>query len=838
MIKNTCLPLMAKMGEKRIKLFVLLILLVCVVPFVSAQTNAKGQTEIQNETPEQHHRRVLFTQGNLMMSENFVDSALGTFQVLYSVDTTNCNVCYFLGELYLLTDTRKELALPYLKKASKHVIDKYIPDDPWEKNAPPNVYYYLARAQHLNYQFDTAINNLNKFKNLLPADDNRLKDIDYWVACCNNAKELMKSPVDCKIINMGDSINTIYPDYSPVITADEQEILFTSRRPSPIDSSKDINGNYYEDIWASYAKPDGSWTSAEDIGSPINTPGSEASLSLSPDGQQLILYREGEHGDGNIYISNLNGYQWSNPELIDTANQGEVNSSSLDPFASFSPDKKTLFFSSNRPGGFGGTDLYEIAIGSDGKWGQPVNLGQSVNTEYDEDAPFIHPDDSTLFFSSKGHNTMGGFDVFMATENANGQWDHVQNMGYPINTPDDDIYFKLSTDGRRGYYSSVRPEAYGRKDIYEVIFKKPLPVKPMAVLVGYITSRDNGGRLPNDITIVSSELTGGYSVTAHVNPRTGKFLQVLRPNQNYNITINTQGHRVFNQKFFLPSDSSYTSLSRAFFRTKIILGDTTNVFATRGTLLTAKAEGSMQGKMLLNNDPLEPLSVMPLKLIDEHGNVIQTVFTSNDGSFGFSHLPADHKYTIKADLSDSKLKHLKKLYMANAKGEIIRNYDESIKKTYLFHDLPVDLNSLPELEIAKPAVVATDEKVPAASVNAADFTRYFGYNTADVSANDEGFSKLIDIITNKAANGKVTISIEGSASKVPTTLFSSSNKTLAAGRAKAAKEAIMDALKTKSVDLSKVNIETSSAVLGPDYGHDAKDESKYQKFQYVKVYVR
>jgi hypothetical protein len=837
MNKNIPYPLSIKSNKIGYKLLTALCIL------VAFYSNA----QVQNESPEKHKRRMLFTQGNLMMGEGFVDSALGMFKALYAEDTNDANVCYNIGQLYLRTEAHKAEAISYLRKAVKHVDKKWIPDDPYEKDAPPPVYYYLARAQHLNYEFDSAINNFTKFKNLLQENDSRKKDIDYWVACCNNSKELMGHPVDCKIVDAGDSINSRFPDFSPVVSADEQEILFTSRRPNSFDSTKDINGNYLEDIWMSQAKPGGGWTTAINIGPPVNTDANEISISLSPDGQQLIFYRESQNGGGgSLYLSKLIGYTWSSPDLIDSGAAGVINGSGFNPSACFSPDGKTIIFSSNRAGGLGGTDLYEISIGQDGKWSAPVNMGPSINTEYDEDAPFIHPDDSTLFFSSKGHNTMGGFDVFMTKEKPNSQWNPAENLGYPVNTPDDDEYFKLSADGRRGYYTSTRPGGYGERDIYEAIFRKPLPVQPVAVLVGYMTSPDRSGRLPNDINIVCAQKNGKYSASDFVNAKTGKFLEILRPQQTYNVTITTQGKRIFDHQFPLTVDSSYLSLSRAFFRTKMILGDTTNLFAPPATLMASTSPATvkgvaMTGRLLLNNDPLEPLSVMPLKLIDENGNVVQTIMTSPDGSFGFSNLPPDHKYGIRADLQDSKIKHLKKMYLENSNGQIVRTYDENKKKSYLFHDLPADLNTLPEMAMEKPAVIAVAENTPVNKASAdgqPDFVRYFGYNIDDVSANDDGFTALINKITDKVTKGTVDILIDGSASKVPTTLFSSSNKSLAKDRSAVAKKVITETLKSKSIDISKVHIETISAVSGPQYQHDAKDESKYQKFQYVKVFVR
>src|SRR6185312_6506394 len=218
-------------------------------------------------------------------------------------------------------------------------------------------------------------------------------------------------------------------------------------------------------------------------------------------------------------------------------------------------------------GGFGGLDLYKVAINDSGKWGTPVNMGPTINTEYDEDAPFMHPDDSTLFFSSKGHNTMGGYDVFSVREKPDGSWGYIKNMGYPVNTPDDDIYFNVSADGKRAYYTSVRKDGYGEKDNYEVFFKTPLPVQPIAILVGYIKTPD-GGPMPNDIVITASVVNGNYSTKCKVNP-------------------------------------------------------TTNVFAPPKKVIVAVANSAnaatqaMSGRLLLNDVPLEPLSKMSVQLLDE-----------------------------------------------------------------------------------------------------------------------------------------------------------------------------------------------------------------------------
>ncbi|HSY76815.1 MAG TPA: hypothetical protein VK890_08160 [Bacteroidia bacterium] len=794
--------------------------------------------------------RSLFTDANEMSGENFIDSALHTFLAIYSFDTSNANIAYSIGQLYLQTPTHKADALPYLEKAAKHVTTKYRPDDPYEKSAPPPTYYYLARAQHLNYQFDLAITNFNKFKKLLQPKDTRQIDIDYWIQCCNNGKVLIQSPVACKVINIGDSINSIYPDYCPVLTADEQELFFTSKRPALGDSTKDMYGSYFEDIWVSYAKSGGGWTFAKDIGTPVNTAGNDATVSISPDGQTLMVYKDNNEGDGNIYVSYNRGNAWTYPQFIDSANSGVINSPAHEPSASLSPDGQTLYFVSDRAGGLGGTDIYKVTIQQTGAWGNPVNLGPTINTPYDEDAPFIHPDDSTMFFSSKGHNTMGGFDVFVTRLNNKGEFGDVKNMGYPINTPDDDIYFNLSGDGKRAYYSSIRPGGYGEKDIYEVLFNTPMQVQPVAVLVGYIRTPD-GSPLPSDILVTTSSVNGPMVVKAKVNPKTGKFLQVLKPNANYRVVIAQGNNNVYDQQFYLPADSSYINLSRSFFRTSITLGDTSNFMVPHKKQVAQAVAGKkadvMSGHLLDENR--QALPMMRIQLLNDKDSVIATTLTDNTGYFTFDKLKADGNYILKVEATDSKLnRHFKDVYLADKDGRVVREYDTKKKDTYIFKHLPVDLTSLQLIAVDDNKLTAATKKAQEAAKYSKDtasmpksdanFTRYFAYNVDKINSSDADFKALVDKIAAKAGNGQVTLTINGSASKVPTHAFLHSNKTLAHRRERETQDAIVAALKEKNIDTSKLVITVDYSVQGPAYEGDAADQVKYEKFQYVKVYIQ
>ncbi len=799
--------------------------------------NAIAQKKKANTpTANKDNYKKMYTDANEMEGEGFVDSSLHTFLALYTFDTSNANIAYNIGKLYLQTPTHKANALHYLEQAGNHVSTKYRPDDPYEKSAPPLAAYYLAQAQHLNYQFDNAIENFNKFKKLINKKDSRQDTCDYLIQCCNNGKLLMQTPVDCKVVNIGDSINSTYPDYCPVLSADEQELFFTSRRPALGDSTKDIYGNYYEDIWMSYAKPGGGWTMAKDIGTPVNSAGNDATVSISADGQTLLVYKDNTEGDGNIFASYRKGNVWTTPQYIDSANQGIVNSPSREPSASVSPDGQTLYFVSDRPGGLGGTDIYKVNLQDNGSWGAPTNLGPTINTKYDEDAPFIHPDDSTMFFSSKGHNTMGGYDVFVTHLNNKGEFTEPKNMGYPINTPDDDIYFTLSGDGRRAYYSSVRQGGYGEKDIYEVLYNTPIPVEPVAVLVGYLKTPD-GSPIPND-ALVTINSPGGKSTKVRVNPKTGKFLQVLKPNTNYNVAISSNNKTVYNQAFYLPADSSYLTLSRSFFRTSITLGDTTNILAPHKKQtkpIASKKTGSMSGQFV--DDKKQPIAMLRIQLVNDKDSILSTTLTDKNGHFTFNKLPEDANYMLKADVNDTKLKQMKRLLLADTTGKIVRDFDTHKKEDFYYKHLPVDLASLQALAIDDNKLKAAKYSKDTASMpkSDADFTRYFAYNIKAINNADADFTALIDKIA--ASNGQVTITINGSASKVPTSLFSRSNDKLAKLRASDAQSAIKNALKAKKIDITKITFTVSNSVQGPNYQNDATDQVKYEKFQFVKVYI-
>ncbi|MDQ3108380.1 MAG: hypothetical protein M3R17_00670 [Bacteroidota bacterium] len=512
-------------------------------------------------TPVPGNYKDNFLQGNLLMAEKNWPMAVAFFREAYKVDSTNANINYKMGVCYLNTASDKQAALRFLRIASNGISRNYDPYDINGKKAPENTYYYLAQAYHYNYRFDSAIQFFESYKSLLNGrDPETTKEIDMRINWAKNAKEFMASPLPVSISNMGDSINGPLPDYSPVMSVDESIIIFTSRRFG----SMGIDGEYYEDILICEKKADGTWTSAHPISPYINTLTNEASISLSTDGNILFIYRDDNGGD--IYTSTLQNGEWIYPSAMG----GEINTKSWETHACLSADGNTLYFVSDRPGGFGGRDIYRCVRLPTGNWSKALNLGPTINTAADEDAPFIHPDQRTLYFASKGHKSMGGFDIFFTAKNDTGVWAEPINLGYPINTPDDDIFFVTSPDGKRAYFSSVREGGYGDKDVYMANLEQPKS-QGLTLLKGRIYNADGSPLTQKIEIIVTNSLDGTLSGNYKPN-RNGNFTIILTPGSTYQLSYLVDDKEFSNEIIDVPAGSEFEVIERAIDLRDLVLG--------------------------------------------------------------------------------------------------------------------------------------------------------------------------------------------------------------------------------------------------------------------------
>jgi len=374
------------------------------------------------------------------------------------INPNNADLNYKIGICYIFT-TDKQLGLEHLEKSKQ-----LNPQVNYELS------YYLGRAYHLNHQFDKAIEYYKEFKNRLYPQEFAIrgKELDKLIEECENGKEFIENPLNVKISNVGSTINTIYPDYAPVISADEEILFFTSRRPSTTGGKRDPSDNkYYEDIFMA-TKKDTIWqlTTIPDL----NDKKHNGAIGMYSWEGKTYLYTYKSKHNGDIYESIIND---NNITILEPLPY-PINTRFHESGASIGPDGRILYFISDRPGGMGGKDIWMSQREHNDTWSTPINLS-AINTPYDEEGVFIHPDGKTLYFSSKGHNTMGGYDIFKST-NENGKWSKPINLGYPINTADDDLCFVLSSSSQRAYFSSSRQGTIGDLDIFIINLPKEKPL--------------------------------------------------------------------------------------------------------------------------------------------------------------------------------------------------------------------------------------------------------------------------------------------------------------------------------------------------------------------------
>ena len=362
---------------------------------------------------------------------------------------------FMTGRSIMLT-IRKEQSLDYFKKA--YLLDPKIDVD---------ILYYLGQAYHYSEKFDSAILLFNRYSRLLARSldfekSKRINEVNRRIFECNNAKIIKAHPVDVTITHLGDNINSEWPDYAPTINAEETFMVFTTRRPEQNSNNRIAADNeYYEEIFYSN-KVDGEWESARNLVGSLNNNYHNASVNLSPDGKEMLLYHDSNGGDILASLIKSDG-TWSAPEKL------EINTQYIENSASVTNDGQTLFFSSNKPGGYGGTDIYVTTKDSKGRWSNSMNLGRLVNTDMDEDGVFISATGKHLYFSSNGHAGMGDLDIYRSAYNVEKDlWEKPINLGYPINSVENDIYFVLNKNEDFAYISSVRQEGIGEQDIYKI----------------------------------------------------------------------------------------------------------------------------------------------------------------------------------------------------------------------------------------------------------------------------------------------------------------------------------------------------------------------------------
>jgi outer membrane protein OmpA-like peptidoglycan-associated protein len=386
------------------------------------------------------------------------------FILATQVNPRNAKAQLMAGQSIMLS-VQKEKSLDYFRRAWK-----------LDPGVDPDILYFLGQAFHYSEKFDSAIMFYDRYNRILSRSLNyekskKINEVNRKMFECRNAAVYMEHPVDVTIVNLDDKINSEFPDYAPTISEDESTMVFTSRRPgNNINDRVAVDHEYYEEILISQ-KVNGVWTAAKNAGPPLNTGYHNASVNLSPDGTEIIIYHDTNGGDLLLATKKTDG-SWDTPKPMEG-----INTEYLESSATITEDDKTIFFTSNRPGGYGGTDIYRCELGKGERWINIQSLGPLVNTEMDEEGVFISANGEHLYFSSNGLAGMGDLDIYRSTfDPVTKQWGEPVNLGYPINSVENDIYFVLTADEKFAYISSLRRENLGEQDIYKVDMQRWKPV--------------------------------------------------------------------------------------------------------------------------------------------------------------------------------------------------------------------------------------------------------------------------------------------------------------------------------------------------------------------------
>ncbi len=417
-------------------------------------------------------------------------------------------------------------------------------------------YYFLGESFHLNENFDSALFYLEKSKEGGDFDALQLKDVNQKITQVNYAKEQYANAKNYNVFDVKGTVNSTYKDYKPLISSDESVLIFTSKRSTSTGQNKDENDEYFEDIYTTSRDNLGYLSEVQPISKNINTNDHEASVGISPDGRELILYKGDEHS-GAFFVSKQSGTEWSTPQMIDdgkTINHKKFWETS----ACMTLDHKTIFFTSDRKGGLGGLDIYMAKKKDDGQWGEPKNLGNIINSDLNEESPFIHPDGKTLFFSSRGGENMGGYDIFRTVLQENGSWSIPENLGYPINTVHNDVHFSLTADGRKAYFSSSRIDSQGKEDIYKVVLDEN--VDPLILIKGLVKSADGGSIESVAIEIIDKKTDESLSSVYKPNSSSGKYLIIVPPGDNYSMVVTGDGFEKYQIDLNIPSQDKFHEL--------------------------------------------------------------------------------------------------------------------------------------------------------------------------------------------------------------------------------------------------------------------------------------
>lgn len=501
------------------------------------------------------HFPVLAQTDSAKLAEEYFNSGMAVFDFSHrkqaaemfvlstQLNPKNAKAQLMAGRSIMLT-IQKEKSLEYFRRAWK-----------LDQNVDPDILYYLGQAYHYSEKFDSAILFYDRYNRMLARSLNfdksvKINEVNRKIFECRNAVIYIANPVQVTIADLNDKINSEYPDYAPTISEDESIMVYTTRRPGEnMNAQVAADLEYYEEIFYS-EKVNGEWQPARNAGVPVNTNYHNASVNLSPNGKEMIVYHDTNGGD--LFVSNRKSDgSWSSPKSMEG-----INTEFLESSATLTADGKTIYFTSNRPGGYGGTDIYSCQLDKSGnRWVNVKNLGPLVNTELDEEGVFISANGQHLYYSSNGLAGMGDLDVYRSTfDSQKKDWSEPVNMGYPINSVENDIYFVLTKDEKYAYMSSLRRDNLGEQDIYKIDMQNWKPVYLNQPEYAEVFAESSSIRRENEILGVAKPVRSDVAIAYQIlDAETSKPLdaqidfvsqhgKIVKPVQNgtgsYKVTLN------------------------------------------------------------------------------------------------------------------------------------------------------------------------------------------------------------------------------------------------------------------------------------------------------------
>ncbi|MGK7396038.1 MAG: OmpA family protein [Candidatus Cyclobacteriaceae bacterium M3_2C_046] len=689
---------------------------------------------------EKDIEKAVYRADKLFRIRNYTE-ALAEYQAAIKLGDQSPFTRYRIGECYInLPNTDDQLkAVPHFEFALQHK----------NENIPDDIYFKLGKVYHKDLEVQKAIDAYNEYLKILDKRHPLYKDVQHELSICQNALTLLNEYKSNIIIrNLGEKINTAYTEYNPVVSADASVMAFT--RLSPNDN-KSLAGDIMEEIFITYKKSRmQDWNQPELIN--LETKFNLGTAGISPDGENMIIFIGGINNTGNLYTIKKTTSGWSTPVTLGH----NINSNYLESTASITPDGKTIYFASNRPGGYGGMDIYVIHKDNQDKWGYPKNLGPEVNSKDNEDAPFIHPDQRTLFFTSDGHNTMGGKDIFK-TEQENSGWSDPVNMGFPINTPANDNYFTLTADGSKGYFSSDRKGGFGGQDIYSFDMPEEDANIPLTMVKGRILAGEDLQPVPTQIKVIDNNTSKKVDFVYNPNKETGNYLIIFPPGKNYDMVIESEGYMPYTLNVNIPNQNYFYELYQEIHLKPIkhfdvVVGQEVsvkNIFFDTGQEIKVDVRKANEA-MLIQNDSLDLFDLMDAIISSTDSVALDYLL-----DLAYNTNPLDN---VNFDsYEDSEMESAKRVYY----------YDESDTTTLEMREIDGELiYSLPTLHVTEENEKRKQKEEKAITYNEdvldPVYKIYFDADKSDLKSSY--FSVLDKIMTNLNQYEDLGIEISGFAS--------------------------------------------------------------------------